>query len=105
MNIAEIKQEAAARKATCAAIRQMLVTRLDLPIDPDWITDDQPLFGRGLELDSLDVLELLVAIEAEYGVSLYDHDTAIFSSVSTLADFVDPSLRTSSAVTVTPAAA
>ncbi len=97
MDIAELKREAEARRRTCFDLKQMIVSRLDLPIDPEWITDDQPLFGRGLELDSLDVLELLVAIEAEFGVSLYDDDTSIFGSVATLADHVNPELRRAAA--------
>ncbi len=101
MNIADIKNEAAARRHTCAVIRKMIVSRLDLPIDPDWITDDQPLFGRGLELDSLDVLELLVAIEAEFGVGLYDRDTSIFGSVATLSEHVNTDLRRAAAPTTT----
>ncbi|MFY1699579.1 MULTISPECIES: acyl carrier protein [unclassified Solwaraspora] len=92
MTLDDIRARAAARREACAQIKKMIVTRLDIPIDPDWITDDQPLFGRGLELDSLDVLELYVAIEAEFGVALYDSDLAIFGSVSRLAETINPDL-------------
>jgi acyl carrier protein len=88
----ELRATAATRHDTCAQIKKMIVSRLDLPIEPAWITDDQPLFGRGLELDSLDVLELYVAIEAEFGVALYDSDMSVFGSVSRLADHVNPAL-------------
>lgn len=81
------------RRKTCVRIKEMVVSRLDLPIDPAWITDDQPLIGRGLELDSLDVLELFVAIEAEFGIALYDSDISVFGSVSNLATHVNPALR------------
>ncbi|AUS77266.1 acyl carrier protein [Actinoalloteichus sp. AHMU CJ021] len=90
--IEELRATAAERQRTCEAIKKMIVSRLDLPIEPAWITDDQPLFGRGLELDSLDVLELYVAIEAEFGVALYDSDMAVFGSVSRLANSVRPEL-------------
>jgi acyl carrier protein len=93
MNIEDMRKQAAARQRTCGQIKRMIVARLDLPVDPEWITDDQPLFGRGLELDSLDVLELLVAIEAEFDVRLYESQMSIFGSVSTLADYVNPALR------------
>ncbi|GAA3025600.1 acyl carrier protein [Streptosporangium longisporum] len=93
MTIDELRAKAAHRRQTCSQIKKMIVSRLDLEIEPGWITDDQPLFGRGLELDSLDVLELYVAIEAEFGVALYDSDMAVFGSVSRLADEVDPTLR------------
>jgi acyl carrier protein len=93
MTIDELRAKAAERQQTCNQIKKMIVSRLDLEIEPDWITDDQPLFGRGLELDSLDVLELYVAIEAEFGVALYDSEMAVFGSVSRLADEVNPALR------------
>lgn len=92
MTLDELRATAAARHETCTQIKKMIVSRLDLPIEPAWITDDQPLFGRGLELDSLDVLELYVAIEAEFGVALYDSDMSVFGSVSRLAEHVNPAL-------------
>lgn len=92
MTIDELRAAAAARHETCARIKTMIVTRLDLPIEPEWISDDQPLFGRGLELDSLDVLELYVAIEGEFGVALYDSDMSVFGSVARLAEHVNPAL-------------
>lgn len=92
MTIDELRAAAATRQQTCTQIKKMIVSRLDLPIEPEWITDDQPLFGRGLELDSLDVLELYVAIEAEFGVALYDSDMSVFGSVSRLAGHVVPEL-------------
>ncbi|WP_277209525.1 acyl carrier protein [Isoptericola croceus] len=88
----ELRAVADARRQTCTQIKKMIVTRLDLMIDPEWITDDQPLFGRGLELDSLDVLELYVAIEAEFGVALYDSEMSVFGSVGRLAEHVNPAL-------------
>jgi acyl carrier protein len=99
LSIDELRATAAARLQTCAQIKKMIVSRLDLPIEPDWITDDQPLFGRGLELDSLDVLELYVAIEAEFGVALYDSDMSVFGSVSRLADHVNPKLAEATSLT------
>ncbi|GAA4535644.1 MULTISPECIES: acyl carrier protein [Nonomuraea] len=93
MTIDELRAKAAERQQTCDQIKKMIVSRLDLEIEPGWITDDQPLFGRGLELDSLDVLELYVAIEAEFGVALYDSEMAVFGSVSRLADEINPALR------------
>lgn len=93
LDTAAVAALVAERRATCVRIKEMVVSRLDLPIDPAWITDDQPLIGRGLELDSLDVLELFVAIEAEFGIALYDSDISVFGSVSNLATHVNPALR------------
>jgi acyl carrier protein len=63
-------------------IKRVLVDRLELPIPHEWITDDQPLFGRGLELDSLDALELSMAIDQEFGTPVYEENTSQFGSVS-----------------------
>jgi acyl carrier protein len=63
-------------------VKRVLVDRLELPIPHEWITDDQPLFGRGLELDSLDALELSMAIDQEFGTPVYEENTSLFGSVS-----------------------
>lgn len=69
-------------------VKRVLVERLDLPIPPEWITDDQPLFGRGLELDSLDALELSMAIDSEFGTPVYEDNTSLFGSVSTFLGYL-----------------
>lgn len=55
------------------------------------IADDAPLFGEGLGLDSVDALELVVALEKEFGVRIQSHEVGkeAFASVSTLATFID----------------
>jgi len=85
-DLATITEQAAARRAECGRLRAIIVDRLALPIDPDWITDDQPLFGRGLELDSVDALELMVGIEDEFGAAITDDETDVFGSVNALLD-------------------
>lgn len=54
------------------------------------IKDDEPLFQDGLGLDSIDALELAVALEQRYRVSIPDQETGrrAFASVSSLATFV-----------------
>lgn len=54
------------------------------------IGDDEPLFKEGLGLDSIDALELAVALEQRYRVSIPDQETGkqAFASVSSLATFV-----------------
>ncbi len=49
-----------------------------------------PLFGEGLGLDSLDALELAMAVEEKYGVRLPDGDAAkaVFASVAALVTFI-----------------
>jgi acyl carrier protein len=54
------------------------------------IATDEPLFGDGLGLDSIDALELIVLLEKNYGIKLANpaEGKAIFTSVGTIADYV-----------------
>jgi acyl carrier protein len=60
-------------------------------VNPDQIGDDEPLFGTGLGLDSIDALELVVMLEKEYGIVIKDIEEGrpAFKSVSTLAAFIN----------------
>jgi acyl carrier protein len=69
-------------------VKRVLVDRLELPIPHQWITDDQPLFGRGLELDGLDALELRAAVDQEFGTSVDEEDTSLFGSVSAFVGYL-----------------
>ncbi|HLO02094.1 MAG TPA: phosphopantetheine-binding protein [Symbiobacteriaceae bacterium] len=72
-------------------VRQMIVTRLGLEIDPESVDVDSPIFasfGEGLNLDSIDALELVVALNESFGVKVSDEDMSIFRSVRTIADFI-----------------
>jgi acyl carrier protein len=82
----DMRKKAQAQQELCAELKRMLVDRLELPVDPGWITDDQPLFGRGLELDSVDALEIVVGLEATFGASVTDDDREAFGSVAKLAE-------------------
>ena len=72
----------------CRKIKQIIVDQLYLDMEPDFISDDQPLFGRGLELDSIDALELAVGIYNEFSVTVSDGDAKIFASVNAIADYI-----------------
>lgn len=77
--------------AVRARIKTLIVESLHLQgIAPADIGDDQPLFGDGLGLDSVDALEMMVALEKEYGIRIDGHQVGkeTFASVSTLAAFV-----------------
>lgn len=88
-------------------IKQLIIDRLNLEIDPNAIDGDAPIFRappegeegaapaspaadgpKGLELDSIDALELVVALNNEFGVQIGDDDMMIFQSINTLADYV-----------------
>jgi acyl carrier protein len=85
----ELRTHVDQRRTLCDQLKQLLIDRLDVPMDPAWLTDDQPLFGRGLELDSVDALELVVGIEYDFGVSITDDEIGIFGSIGRLADFIE----------------
>ncbi|MEK6680517.1 MAG: phosphopantetheine-binding protein [Nitrospirota bacterium] len=71
-------------------VKELIVRRLKLTIDPNTIKDDAPLFGEGLGLDSIDALELVVGLEQEFGVSIPDEDVGreAFASVNALVAYV-----------------
>lgn len=54
------------------------------------IADNDPLFGEGLGLDSIDALELIVLLDKEYGIKLTDpkEGKAIFQNVETMAAYI-----------------
>lgn len=70
-------------------LRTIVLDGLELPDRPEHIDFDQPLFGRGLELDSLDTLEIVSLIEEEYGVFISDDDQIVFGSLNRLADKIE----------------
>ena len=53
-------------------IKQAIVRSLRLPIAPESIENGASLFGDGLGLDSIDVLELVLEIERTFGVAITD---------------------------------
>lgn len=72
-------------------LRNLIIRSLKLEdTKPDDIDADAPLFGEGLGLDSIDALELVVALEKTYGIRIPDEDVGreAFGSVSVLADYV-----------------
>lgn len=72
-------------------IRKLMVENLMLQISPEEIGDEQPLFGPGsVGLDSVDALQLVVALDKNYGLKIADPEAAkkILQSVSAIADAV-----------------
>jgi acyl carrier protein len=69
-------------------IKEIMVENLMLQITADEITDDKPLFGpEGLGLDSVDALQLVVALDKNFGLKIPDPAAAkeILVSVNTIA--------------------
>lgn len=79
-------------------LKHLIVETLRLEdITPDDIIDDAPLFGDGLGLDSVDALEIVVALEKAYGVIIEDEEVGkkAFASIEVLADFIREKMGTS----------
>lgn len=74
-------------------LKQLIIDALDLEdISADDIDNHEPLFNDGLGLDSIDALELGLAIRKKYDVRIdaeKDDVARIFSSVSALADYIE----------------
>jgi acyl carrier protein len=72
-------------------LKKLIIGTLKLEeATPEDIEDEGQLFGDGLGLDSIDALELVVALEKTYGVVIPDSEVGerVFRSVKTLAQFV-----------------
>jgi acyl carrier protein len=84
----EILSKIEQRKKVLDKVKNILVERLRLNLSPEDIADNSPLFGLGLQLDSIDALEIVVGIEQEFKISITDEDMQVFRSVNTIADFI-----------------
>lgn len=73
-------------------LKALIVDTLALEdVEPQSIETDAPLFGEGLGLDSIDALELALAIHTEFGVRTKENDEnnrEYYHSVKSLADFI-----------------
>jgi acyl carrier protein len=74
-----------------AALKHLIIDTLKLEeITAEQIQDDAPLFRDGLGLDSIDALELVVALEKHYNIIIENEDMGkqAFASVAALASFI-----------------
>lgn len=72
-------------------LKRLIVETLKLhDLQPDDIRDDEPLIGSGLNLDSIDALELVVSLEKEFGIKITssEESRAALASVAHLAEFI-----------------
>jgi acyl carrier protein len=71
------------------ALARLIVETLNLEVKPEEIDPEAPLYGEGLGLDSIDILEMALAISKTYGVQLRSEDEnnrKIFASLRRLSD-------------------
>ena len=81
----------AADPALVAELAELIVAELNLDVAAGEIAPDAPLYGEGLGLDSIDVLELALVVSKRYGVRLrsdHEDNAVIFASLSNLARFI-----------------
>ncbi|HEY5371485.1 MAG TPA: phosphopantetheine-binding protein [Hanamia sp.] len=81
MEIQELKQE----------LKKQIIEFLNLtPLTPEEINDEEPLFGDGLGLDSIDSLELIVLLKKEYGITIQDpkEGRKILVNINTMIDYI-----------------
>lgn len=72
-------------------LAQLIVTALNLEVAASDIDPDAPLYGEGLGLDSIDILEMSLVISKTYGVQLKSDDADnvhIFSSLRSLSRYI-----------------
>ena len=78
-------------EALVPEVAQLLVTSLNLDMAAEDISPDTPLYGDGLGLDSIDILEVALAVSKKYGFQLRaddENNEAIYSSLRNLAQHI-----------------
>ena len=79
------------KEALKQQLKNQIITFLNLtPLTADQIKDDEPLFGDGLGLDSIDSLVLIVLLKKEYGITIQDPKDGrkILVDVNTMVDYI-----------------
>ena len=82
METAELKEK----------LKSQIILFLNLTdLTPADIKDDEPLFGSGLGLDSIDSLELIVLLKREYGINIQDpkEGRRVLVDVNSMADYIE----------------
>lgn len=71
-------------------LKKLIIEECDKDISPDDIADDAQLVGGDLDIDSLDVLQICMAIKTTYGVRIEGSNQArkILKNILTLSDYV-----------------
>ena len=85
----ELKSRIEQRENMLNRVIELLISDLQLDRSSEELDPDTPLFGTGLGLDSVDAVELVVALESEFGVSL-DESGSMFAlrTINSLVDAV-----------------
>jgi acyl carrier protein len=79
------------RDQLASQVKTAIVRCLRMPIKPEEITDDMPLFDEGLGLDSIDALEIVLELQRSFGVEISDEEVGkrVLRSIRTIVEFID----------------
>jgi len=72
-------------------LARLIVDTLNLELDLDGLEPETPLYGEGMGLDSIDILEVALAVSQQYGVTLHaddENNMEIFASIRSLSDHI-----------------
>jgi acyl carrier protein len=74
-------------------IKAAIIRCLRMPLAPEEIGDDMPLFDGGLGLDSIDALEIVLELQRSFGVEITDDEVGrqVLGSVRAIASFIESS--------------
>ncbi len=81
---------------TTTEVKQKLIEGLNLEeLTPDEIDDNAPLFNAGLGLDSVDAIELIVVLDANYNVKFENMDELkeIFANITNLTEYINKNIK------------
>jgi acyl carrier protein len=91
-NVSPLKQPAAALEGDLTnEVAALIVEALNLDVAPTAIDPDKPLYGEGLGLDSIDILEIALVVSKRYGVQLRadaEENGEIFGSLRRLVQYI-----------------
>lgn len=78
-------------KITTQQMKELLIETFDLEMSPDEIDDDMAIVGDGLDLDSVDVLEIVTVVERRFKIKIKNEEMkkSHFASVGALTAFLN----------------
>ena len=76
------------RRKISELLKEKLIESLDISYEPEDIHEDISLIGSGLGLDSLDILEIVLCVENNFGIKMQEESAHFFRYFNTLVDFI-----------------
>lgn len=100
----EVERIIELREQVLSRVREVLISELSVARAPDEIDPDAPLFAGGIGLDSVDGIELVVAVETAFDVHLPEGEALflVTASINRIVDFVVASRLQSQVAAVGP---